>query len=137
MYTGLSHSSDYSLFRNGEVASRGVQEFAETASTATFDKEGISADGDSAILDGFTAPPVLQGEGLSGATVFVDGNHSLISAMSKIVPSPDWFVGLDSLNLCEGGRFVESVTVQVRGPSTDFTNKNIRKIFRKWRKFLR
>ena len=33
--------------------------------------------------------------------------------MSKIVPSPDWFVGLDSLNLCENGHFVDSVTVEV------------------------
>ena len=33
--------------------------------------------------------------------------------MSKLVPSPDWFVGLDGLNLCENGRFVDSVTVEV------------------------
>ena len=34
--------------------------------------------------------------------------------MSKLVPSPDWFVGLDSLSLCDGGsgRFVDSVTVE-------------------------
>ncbi len=34
--------------------------------------------------------------------------------MSKIVPSPDWFVGLDSLNLCENGHFVDTVTVEVK-----------------------
>ena len=33
--------------------------------------------------------------------------------MSKLVPSPDWFVGLDSLNLCENGHFIDSVTVEV------------------------
>ena len=33
--------------------------------------------------------------------------------MSKLVPSPDWFVGLDGLNLCENGKFVDSVTVEV------------------------
>ena len=33
--------------------------------------------------------------------------------MSKLVPSPDWFVGLDSLDLCKNGRFVDSVKIEV------------------------
>jgi hypothetical protein len=36
-----------------------------------------------------------------------------VSLMSRLVPSPDWFVGLDALNLCENARFVESVSVEV------------------------
>ena len=36
-----------------------------------------------------------------------------VSVMSKLVPSPDWFVGLDGLDLCENGKFVDSVTVEV------------------------
>ena len=39
---------------------------------------------------------------------------SQVSVMSKLVPSPDWFVGLDGLNLCENGKFVDSVTVEVQ-----------------------
>ena len=38
--------------------------------------------------------------------------------MAKLIPSPDWFVGLDSLNLCENGHFVDSVTIEVRKHST-------------------
>ena len=30
-----------------------------------------------------------------------------------MVPSPDWFIGLDSLNLCQGGHFVDSLTMEV------------------------
>ena len=33
--------------------------------------------------------------------------------MTKIVPSPDWFVGLDSLDLCSQGAFVKSVITEV------------------------
>lgn len=33
--------------------------------------------------------------------------------MTKLVPSPDWFIGLDSLELCSQGSFVESVTTEV------------------------
>ncbi len=32
--------------------------------------------------------------------------------MSKLVPSPDWFVGIDGLDLCVNGHFVDSVTVE-------------------------
>ena len=34
--------------------------------------------------------------------------------MSKLVPSPDWFVGLDSLDLCKNGHFVDKIQVEVR-----------------------
>ena len=33
--------------------------------------------------------------------------------MTKLVPSPDWFIGLDSLDLCSRGAFVESVVTEV------------------------
>ena len=35
-----------------------------------------------------------------------------VSMMSKLVPSPDWFVGVDSIDLCSNGRFLDSVTVE-------------------------
>ena len=33
--------------------------------------------------------------------------------MTKLDPSPDWFIGLDSLNLCQGGHFIDSLTMEV------------------------
>lgn len=33
--------------------------------------------------------------------------------MVRIVPSPDWFVGVDSLDLCEGGRWKEQVVLDL------------------------
>ena len=37
-----------------------------------------------------------------------------MSILTKIVPSPDWFIGMDSVDLCSPGAFVESLTVEVR-----------------------
>ncbi|EEC10985.1 f-spondin, putative, partial [Ixodes scapularis] len=34
-----------------------------------------------------------------------------VSTMSRLVPSPDWFVGVDSLDLCLKGRWRDRVTV--------------------------
>ncbi|XP_068207407.1 spondin-1-like [Palaemon carinicauda] len=65
------------------------------------------------VLDTFITPPISQGVGDTHSQVFVDGNHSRISLISKIVPSPDWFVGVDSFELCEDGNWVDNVKIQV------------------------
>lgn len=42
-----------------------------------------------------------------------------VSLTSRIVPSPDWFVGIDSLNLCLNHQWIDSIAVDVR--KTEFT----------------
>ena len=50
--------------------------------------------------------------------------------MSKLVPSPDWFVGVDSLNLCQDNTWVDSISehLQPHDGGTDngftFTSPN-------------
>ena len=85
---GYSHGSNYSLFHLGETASSSVQEFAESGSTNSLENEAkntnttnatISHSNTNLILDGFTAPPIDKGVGISEANVFLDGNHSMVS----------------------------------------------------------
>lgn len=33
--------------------------------------------------------------------------------MSRIVPSPDWFIGVDSFDLCVNGNWIDSITIEV------------------------
>ena len=33
--------------------------------------------------------------------------------MSRIVPSPDWFIGIDSFDLCVNGNWLDSITIEV------------------------
>lgn len=75
LLSGYSHSDSYRLFRLGEVASAGVKEFAETADTAELDKEKRERE---EVIDGFAAPPIEKGSGKSEASLFVDGNHTLV-----------------------------------------------------------
>ena len=44
--------------------------------------------------------------------------------MTKIVPSPDWFVGLDSLQLCNDGHFIQSFATEV---PTTYIKPSLRK----------
>ena len=41
-------------------------------------------------------------------------SFSQISLLTKLVPSPDWFIGLDSLDLCQDNNFIDSITTEVR-----------------------
>lgn len=39
--------------------------------------------------------------------------HSQLSFIVRIVPSPDWFVGVDSIDLCDGDHWKENVSVDL------------------------
>jgi hypothetical protein len=51
------------------------------------------------------------GPSLTPVTVFP---FMQVSVVLRIVPSPDWFVGLDSLQLCKNGFWIDALSVQVR-----------------------
>lgn len=33
--------------------------------------------------------------------------------MSRMIPSPDWFIGIDSFDLCVNGNWLDSITIEV------------------------
>jgi len=105
---GYVHSVSSPLFSLGEQVSPGVKQFAETGLTDVLERETVNK----TFLDAVLAPPIPVGEGETNTTIFVDTSHTKISVMTKLVPSPDWFIGLDSLDLCSQGSFVESVTTE-------------------------
>ncbi|KAL2716512.1 Spondin-2 [Vespula squamosa] len=108
-FSGRTHDSTYTLYRLGERLSTGARLYVETGRA-----DGLDAGGESQnTLHSFTGPPIPQGEGTSIARAFLDGNHTLISIMARINPSPDWFVGVDSFQLCVEGNWVDTVTVEL------------------------
>ncbi|EZA62196.1 Spondin-2 [Ooceraea biroi] len=104
---GRTHDSSYILYRLSEKLSPGAQLYVETGRV-----DELDTDGDPNILHSFIGAPVLRGEGTSVTRVFLDSNHTLISIMARINPSPDWFVGVDSFQLCVDGNWVDTVTVE-------------------------
>ncbi|TMW52956.1 hypothetical protein DOY81_001989 [Sarcophaga bullata] len=47
------------------------------------------------------------------ATAGVKQFAETVSLMTRIVPSPDWFIGVDSFQLCVGGSWIDTVTVEM------------------------
>ncbi|XP_045483383.1 spondin-2 [Harmonia axyridis] len=107
---GRSHDKSTYLYRLGQKSSQGVKTFAETGRSDVLE---VQSQGQRGIFDVFNAPSVAQGVGRTEAKFFVDGNHSLVSLMSRIIPSPDWFIGIDSFDLCINGNWLDSITIEV------------------------
>ncbi|TDG43927.1 hypothetical protein AWZ03_009624 [Drosophila navojoa] len=134
-----THNSNYALYHIGQPATGGVKQFAETGRTELLDSNageqqqqqmqaqatpaaaaaGAGSGGSApamaerSVFDEFSLPAIQLGAGRSEAKVFVDSNHSLVSLMTRIVPSPDWFIGVDSFELCVGGSWIDTVTVEL------------------------
>ncbi|XP_065560236.1 uncharacterized protein LOC136027165 isoform X2 [Artemia franciscana] len=107
---GRSHDKSFVLFRLGQPASEGLRVFAETGRSDILDAQ---SQGEGGVYDEFNAPPLSTGVGRTEAEFFVDGNHSRVSLISKIVPSPDWFIGIDNFDLCSNGKWLDGITIEV------------------------
>ncbi|KAH8253487.1 hypothetical protein KR032_005701 [Drosophila birchii] len=86
---------------------------SSATSTTSTSTSGGSPVQERSVFDEFSMPAIPLGAGRSEAKVFVDSNHSLVSLMTRIVPSPDWFIGVDSFELCVGGSWIDTVTVEL------------------------
>ncbi|XP_046648077.1 spondin-1-like isoform X1 [Daphnia pulicaria] len=107
---GRSHNKSYTLYRLHQKATEGLKLFAENGRSDYLDTQ---SQGEGGIYDEFNAPPITSGEGKTEADFFVDGNHSRVSLISKLVPSPDWFIGIDSLDLCVNSKWLDSISIEV------------------------
>ncbi|EDW91055.1 uncharacterized protein LOC6530427 [Drosophila yakuba] len=113
-----------SLMQTGKSPSGGITSSSSSSGTTTFNTTATPTGGsggnggnggttERSVFDEFSMPAIPLGAGRSEAKVFVDSNHSLVSLMTRIVPSPDWFIGVDSFELCVGGSWIDTVTVEL------------------------
>ena len=63
------------------------------------------------IVDFTQDDPVTQGNGVTTSDIVIHQFHQYISVISRQVPSPDNFVGVFDLRLCDGAAWKESVKV--------------------------
>ncbi|TKS72820.1 Spondin-2 Differentially expressed in cancerous and non-cancerous lung cells 1 [Collichthys lucidus] len=111
---GVTHSSDYHIWQRNEFASNGVREFAEKGEAWTLMKE-VEAAGEriQSVYGILSAPAVVGGTGQTCTEFEVFARHSYLSFIVRIVPSPDWFVGVDSFDLCDGDHWKENVSLEL------------------------
>ncbi|MCY4571753.1 MAG: spondin domain-containing protein, partial [Gemmatimonadetes bacterium] len=96
---GGVHGSGVTFWEAGQQASAGVEGVAELGSTGTFRNEvQASSHTLSVIQEGVTG----TGTGTATFNIDVTRTHSLVTLLSMIGPSPDWFVGVSGISLLDG-----------------------------------
>ena len=97
---GAVHNSDVTFWASGGTATAGVESVAEIGGTSTFKSEINSA------TTGTVRATVQEsGTGATGTRTFevtFSRTHPLLTLLSMIGPSPDWFVGVSGLSLLDG-----------------------------------
>ena len=110
---GAVHDTGAVFLTDGGTASAGVESMAESGATATFVTE-VTAAGSNALSSinpggniGATATKTVTG-------VKLTSEHPLVTLLTMIAPSPDWFVGIAGLSLLDAsGEWVTSRTVNL------------------------
>ena len=107
---GASHNQSYTLFQLGQIASAGVQQVAETGGSSTLRSE-LESKKSAGHVD-----VVLSGSGpsVSVSSKFqatVSKEHPLISLVTMIAPSPDWFIGISNVNLLKDNTLINKIVI--------------------------
>ena len=109
-FIGATHNDRYVLFRDGDIASSGLELVAENGRDRTLEAELAEAERRrriGAIVEG----PAL--ETVPGQIAFqftATPDHPLVSFVSMIAPSPDWFTGLADIPLRDGDTWIDAQT---------------------------
>lgn len=114
---GGVHDDRVHFWREGETASLGIQNMAERGIQSTLVSEINPA------ITAGNARFTLTGGGIGGSPGSVSltfpqsmrRDFPLVTLVSMIAPSPDWFVGVDSLSLIENDEWVFTKTVTLYG----------------------
>jgi hypothetical protein len=107
---GAAHNEGYRIFVEGGSATEGLERLAEGGKYSPLDKEIEAA------IKAGTAVALIKAGGIKSlpgkvSTLFdTDDEHSTVSVVTMIAPSPDWFAGV-SVTLQENGEWVSEKKV--------------------------
>ena len=108
---GAVHNDSVSFWASGETASPGIEQMAETGGTGLLAREIRAEMPDNAIS-------VVTGRGIGSpasttiSEILVTLDHPLITLVTMIAPSPDWFVGVAGQALQnEFGQWVDEMVI--------------------------
>lgn len=118
---GATHDSENPIWALGEKASPGIKDVAEKGLNAKLIKEvnwAVKIDEAGALIHG---ADLKESSGVISVDFEADNEFSQLSLLTMIAPSPDWFVGISGLNLCERGTWLarKSIVLDSYDAGTD------------------
>lgn len=91
---GVSHDGNFKLYEIGELAKTGLKDFCTTGDSNNFENELNDH-----VFDEFSIPKLENPELNVESRIFLNSNFSYASLVTKLMPSPDWLIGLQSLQV--------------------------------------
>lgn len=99
---GATHNSSGALYTVGQQASVGVEDVAELGVTTGLLSEidaGIAAGNIDSTIEG--TDTFITPQEVNTFTITANATHSRFTVLTMLAPSPDWFVGVNDLDLLD------------------------------------
>jgi spondin N len=110
---GGTHHADTSFWRPGGLATEGIRLMAERGRQSPLDAEvmaAIAAGGAEHVLLG---GEVRRSPGSTSLEFNISTGYPLVTLVTMVAPSPDWFVGVAGLSLLQDGDWVPERVVEL------------------------
>lgn len=107
----ITHAPDLSVFQIGQMASDGLQAYAEDGDVdalASFISAEVGLENEGSFSIATT--PAVGPESSVNINVTLSPTRTRVTFLAKINPSPDWFVGFNSFDIIDGTDLVDEET---------------------------
>ena len=110
---GGTHAAQVTFWREGVPATTGIKDMAERGLTSTLTQELNAAIAAGTAQYAFTGGGIGSSPGLATAEFEISLAYPLVTLVSMIAPTPDWFVGVAGLPLFEDGQWVDERRIEL------------------------
>lgn len=109
---GMVHNDKIVLWKENEIAGKGVENVAESGNPYPLltDIDMATAEGKAISVLVITPPPPT---GNSSLNIYCNSNYSYISLETMLAPTPDWFTGISGFNLYPGNKWIRDTTINL------------------------
>lgn len=97
-FAGMVHNANARSWQPGSYASIGLKNLAESGGLTELIRETDSIILQKNAISHIAFPPP-SATGTVSSNIYCNANYSHVSFASMIAPSPDWFIGVNNLNL--------------------------------------
>lgn len=106
---GATHTDQLSIWFPGGIATDGIEDMAETGSPTQLNNEVLQYITDGTANQFLNLGGINSSPGMRINNFTANAAYPLLSIVSMVAPSPDWFVGIHDVNLRPGGIWVREL----------------------------
>ena len=110
---GATHDDSFVMWEPGALATPGIESMAETGAKSLLSGEIAAAMGGGGADTELSQGGINPSPGSVSLTFTANAGAHWVSLVSMIAPSPDWFVGVHGLSLCENDGWAQNVVVDL------------------------